>query len=83
MNEIYVQYSSLSKANKEVKEKNPNRVLGGIRGSGTETLSVMTEDGVEQKLPSLNYVKGLEMKVQDLNEKVRMLERLVNQLGRR
>ena len=83
MNEIYAQYSSLSKANKEVKEKNPNRVLGGIRGSGTETLSVMTEDGVEQKLPSLNYVKGLEMKVQDLNEKVRMLERLVNQLGRR
>lgn len=83
MNEIYAQYSSLSKVNKEVKEKNPNRVLGGIRGSGTETLSVMTEDGVEQKLPSLSYVKGLEMKVQDLNEKVRMLERLVNQLGRR
>jgi len=83
MNEIYAQYSSLSKVNKEVKEKNPNRVLGGIRGSGTETLSVMTEDGVEQKLPSLNYVKGLEMKVQDLNEKVRMLERLVNQLSRR
>lgn len=83
MNNIYAQYSSLSKTNKEVKEKNPNRVLGGIRGSGTETLSVMTEDGVEQKLPSLSYVKGLEMKVQDLNEKVRMLERLVNQLGRR
>ena len=84
MNEIYAQYSSLQKANeKTVKEKNPNRVLGGIRGSGTETLSVMTEDGVEQKLPSLNYVKGLEMKIQTLSEKVNMLERLLNQVSRR
>lgn len=82
MNDIYAQYSAYAKAakaDKQVKEKNPNRVLGGIRGSGTETLTVMTEDGVEQKLPSLSYVKGLEMKVQDLNEKVRMLERLINQ----
>ena len=83
MNEIYAQYSSLSKSNKEVKEKNPNRVLGGIRGSGTETLSVMTEDGVEQKLPSLTYVRGLEMKLKELNEKVMMLERLLNQVSRR
>lgn len=80
MNNIYAQYAALSKANnKAVREKNPNRVLGGIRGAGSETLSVVTEDGVEQKLPSLNYVRGLEMKVQELNEKVRMLERLVNQ----
>lgn len=59
--------------------KNPNRVLGGIRGSGTETLTVMTEDGVEQKLPSMSYIKGLEMKITDLNEKVKILERLINQ----
>lgn len=75
MSDIYRQYAALSKANnKAVREKNPNRVLGGIRGAGSETLSVVTEDGVEQKLPSLNYVRGLEMKVQELNEKVRMLE---------
>lgn len=60
--------------------KNPNRVLGGIRGSGGETLTVVTEDGVEQRLPSMTYVKGLELKVTDLNDKVRRLERLVNQL---
>ena len=74
---IYTQYATAlfkTKNNANVREKNPNRVLGGIRGSGTETLTVVTEDGVEQKLPSLSYVKGLEMKVQDLNEKVRMLE---------
>ena len=63
----------------EIKKKNPNRVLGGIRGSGTETLTVLDEAGVEQTLPSLKYVKGLESKIADLNEKVRMLERLVNQ----
>ena len=80
MNNHYAKYSALARTNaKTVKEKNPNRVLGGIRGAGSETLSVVTEDGVEQKLPSLNYVRGLEMKVQELNEKVRMLERLVNQ----
>ena len=53
--------------------------MGGIRGSGTETLTVLDEAGVEQTLPSLKYVKGLESKIADLNEKVRMLERLVNQ----
>lgn len=81
MNDIYAQYSAYAKAakaDKQVKEKNPNRVLGGIRGSGAETLSVVTEDGVEQKLPSLNYVRGLEMKLKELNEKVRFLERLIN-----
>jgi hypothetical protein len=80
MNNIYAQYSAaISKANnKTVREKNPNRVLGGIRGAGTETLSVVTEDGVEQKLPSLNYVRGLEMKIQELNEKVRILEIQMN-----
>lgn len=75
MNSMYAQYSALSKTNnKPVREKNPNRVLGGIRGAGSETLSVVTEDGIEQKLPSLNYVRGLEMKLQELNEKVRILE---------
>lgn len=79
MNNMYAQYSALSKTNnKPVREKNPNRVLGGIRGAGSETLSVVTEDGIEQKLPSLNYVRGLEMKVQELNEKVRMLEAQMN-----
>lgn len=61
-------------------DKNPNRVLGGIRGSGSDVLTIVTEEGVEQRLPSMRYVKGLELKVTDLNNKVMQLERIINQL---
>lgn len=51
MNHIYAQYSSLGKSDELKKEKNPNRVLGGLRGSGGEILTMVSEDGSEQQIP--------------------------------
>jgi len=78
MNHIYAQYAAYAK--KAVKEKNPNRVLGGLRGSGTEALTMVAEDGSEQKLPSMNYVRGLESKLREQDKKIQQLERQVQML---
>ena len=78
MNHIYAQYAAYAK--KAEKEKNPNRVLGGLRGSGTESLTMVAEDGSEQKLPSMNYVRGLESKLREQDKKIQQLERQVQML---
>ena len=80
MNRHYEQYPSLGKHNQVEKEKNPNRVLGGLRGSGTESLTMVAEDGSEQKLPSMNYVRGLESKVREQEKRIQQLERQVQSL---
>ncbi len=81
--QLRVMYSGSKKASSPKPVKNPNRVLGGIRGSGSETLSILGEDGVEQRLPSMNYVRGLESKVRQQDERIRTLERQIDQLTRK
>ena len=57
-------------------EKNPNRVLGGLKGHGADHYSVLGEDGQERQVPTKAYVQGLE-------EKLRRLETLVNEQDKR
>ena len=44
-------------------DKNPNRVLGGLKGHGADHYSVLGEDGTERQVPTRAYVQGLERKV--------------------
>jgi len=53
-------------------EKNPNRVLGGLKGHVADHYRVLGEDGQERQVPTKAYVQGLE-------EKLRRLEALVNE----
>ena len=80
MNDIYRQYSALGNKGKTEKDKNPNRVLGGLRGSGSEILTMVSEDGSEQKLPSLNYVKGLENKIREQDKLIHELANRIRNL---
>jgi hypothetical protein len=80
MNTVYAQYAALGKVKDPVKEKNPNRVLGGLRGSGSETLTMVAEDGSEREIPSLNYVKGLENKLREQDARIKMMERQIQSL---
>ena len=41
-------------------DKNPNRVAGGIRGQGSDTIAMLGEDGIERILPTKKYVQALE-----------------------
>jgi hypothetical protein len=80
MSNIYAQYAALGKSKVAIKEKNPNRVLGGLRGSGSETFTMIAEDGSEQKIPSINYVKGLENKVREQEKRIEVMENQIRSL---
>lgn len=83
MNDIYAQYSSLGKSEELKKEKNPNRVLGGLRGSGSEILTMVSEDGSEQQIPSVKYVKELENKIREQDKLIREMTQRLNRIESR
>jgi hypothetical protein len=55
--------------------KNPNRVLGGLRGQGADMMTVLGEDGSEHTIPSQKYVQGLEEKIRNQDARIGTLER--------
>ena len=69
---MYVKTIITAQATTAAIEKNPNRVLGGLKGHGADHYSVLGEDGQERQVPTKAYVQGLE-------EKLRRLEALVNE----
>ena len=52
--------------------KNPNRVLGGLRGHGADSFNMMDSAGREKQVATTAYVQGIE-------EKLRKLAGLVNE----
>tara|TARA_B100000424_G_scaffold257178_1_gene237830 strand:+ start:2916 stop:3200 length:285 start_codon:yes stop_codon:yes gene_type:complete len=61
-------------------EKNPNRVLGGLRGQGVDTFTMLGEDGQEQQIPTKAYVQGLEDKVKKQDLRISVLEKSIRRL---
>ena len=56
-------------------EKNPNRVAGGLRAQGVDTMMVLGEDGSQQELPTLAYVRSLEEQSKKQRAAITVLER--------
>ena len=55
--------------------KNPNRVAGGLRAQGVDTMMVLGEDGSQQELPTLAYVRSLEEQSKKQRAAITVLER--------
>jgi len=55
--------------------KNPNRVAGGLRAQGVDTLTILGEDGSSQELPTLAYVRSLEEQSRKQRAAIAVLER--------
>jgi hypothetical protein len=64
-----------------VKDKNPNRVLGGLKGAGVDTFTMLGEDGVEKRIPTEAYVQGLEEKVRRQDERLAVLEKQIRRIN--
>jgi len=64
-----------------VKEKNPNRVLGGLKGQGVNTFTMLGEDGVEKQIPTQAYVQALEEKVKQQDARIAVLEKQYRRLN--
>jgi cell division protein FtsB len=64
-----------------VKEKNPNRVLGGLKGAGVDTFTMLGEDGMEKRIPTEAYVRGLEEKLRNQDTRIAVLEKQIRRLS--
>ena len=52
------------------KDKNPNRVLGGLKGAGVNSFTMLGEDEQEKQIPTYAYVQALEEKLKRLEATV-------------
>lgn len=63
-------------------EKNPNRVIGGLKGAGVNSFTMLDEQGSEKHIPTHAYVKALEEKFarleRQLQEQDKKIRRLTN-----
>jgi len=55
--------------------KNPNRVTGGLRAQGVDRFTMISEDGTQQDVPSLEYVRSLEEQSKKQRAAINVLER--------
>ena len=61
--------------------KNPNRVAGGIRGQGANTIAMLGEDGIERILPTQKYVQALEEQIRKQQAAITVLERKLTRVS--
>ena len=68
-------YGRQSKNTQTSTDKNPNRITGGLRAQGVDTLTMLGEDGLKQELPTLAYVRSLEEQSKKQRAAITVLER--------
>jgi hypothetical protein len=73
-------YGRKSVPQKTVVEKNPNRVLGGLKGAGVDAYTMLGEDGQEKHVPTKAYVQGLEEKLRRIEATVMEQEKKIRRL---
>lgn len=77
LNKMYGR-TSTDKPTQSSPDKNPNRVTGGLRGQGVDTLTMVSEDGSSRELPTLEYVRSLEEQSRKQRAAITTLERKAN-----
>ena len=73
-----------TKMQSPTQEKNPNRVLGGLKGQAPR-LSITSdtdgEDGIEKEIPTQAYVQALEEKLRTQDSRIAVLEKQIRRLS--
>lgn len=82
MDEIQRQFSRVKIAAAPVSNKNPNRVAGGIRGSGTDMVIVVDESGQERHIPTKKYITALEDQIRLERNRISSMETKISRLAR-
>ena len=79
LNQMYGRKSSPTPSKSD---KNPNRVAGGLRAQGADTMMVLGEDGNQTELPTLAYVRSLEEQTKKQRAAITVLERKLARQGK-
>ena len=82
MDEIQRQFSRVTISAQPVSNKNPNRVAGGIKGSGTDMVTVVDESGQERHIPTKKYISALEDQIRLERNRISSMETKLNKLAR-
>ena len=82
MNEIQRQFSRVTISAQPASNKNPNRVAGGIKGSGTDMVTVVDESGQERHIPTKKYITALEDQIRLERNRISSMETKLNRLSR-
>ena len=82
MDEIQRQFSRVKISAQPVSNKNPNRVAGGIKGSGTDMVTVVDESGQERHIPTKKYISALEDQIRLERNRISSMETKLNRLSR-
>jgi hypothetical protein len=61
--------------NQSSSDKNPNRVTGGLKAQGVDRFTMISEDGVQQEIPTIEYVRSLEDQSKKQRAAITVLER--------
>lgn len=75
-------YGRNSSQVQQTSNKNPNRVTGGLRAQGVDTVVMLGEDGTQQEVPSLAYVRSLEEQSKKQRTAIEVLERKLSRQDR-
>ena len=80
MNYLNKMYGRQSKNTQPSTDKNPNRVTGGLKAQGVDTITMLGEDGSSRELPTLEYVRSLEEQSKKQRAAINVLERKLTRL---
>jgi len=75
LNKMYGRSKQQPALTQSSSDKNPNRVTGGLRAQGVDTIVMLGEDGASQELPTLAYVRSLEEQSKKQRAAINILER--------
>lgn len=56
-------------------DKNPNRVTGGLKAQGVDRFTMLGEDGTQQEIPTIEYVRSIEEQSRKMRTAINNLER--------
>tara|TARA_R110002072_G_scaffold69362_1_gene168162 strand:+ start:237 stop:518 length:282 start_codon:yes stop_codon:yes gene_type:complete len=79
-NFIKTMYAARHQPKSAIQEKNPNRVLGGLKGQGVDSFTMLGEDGQERQIPTQAYVNGIEHKLRKLETSVYQQDKRIRRL---
>lgn len=82
MDDIQRQFSRVKISAQPVSNKNPNRVAGGIKGSGTDMVTVIDESGQERHIPTKKYITALEDQIRLERNRISSMETKISRLAR-
>mgnify|MGYP006430399101 FL=1 len=74
-------YSRKGPASQSTAEKNPNRVIGGLKGAGVNSFTMLDEQGSEKHIPTTAYVQALEEKFLMLERQIKEQDKKIRRLA--